>query len=1701
MPTWEFTDPGTGMALEVTGDEIPSKESLDGIFAEAYQRQGKREDLLAEMATTRKERSTWLEAAATGGEWVAGTLREGNPLTIIPRLAVSLSRDLGIAPKDTPLPFEHGVPIIPNEPVSKELVGKALYRVGGISNEKTVEDVTGVIRSAQDLGNFFQTPEGLATLGTAAGVKSAGTVLANIAGDVLKAIYGTQMAHEILASWQDKVAAIREGGPDATRELVNTVAQTVLVGAIGGGPEVRSRITEGLRERRMAQAEEQAFRSASTGAAREQALEGTLPEPAQVVGQRLMPTTPIPGRAVTSAPTPTVEPPIVAEAGPGTAETRYPGYGAEEFGGRGKPGFLMTAEERVAAQRGETPRFGPAQRYADAPLARAAQNAEDAGLPSTAEAIRAKMFQEPAKPPGVTPEAPQSVAGAAGEVPTREVTGPTTEAGEAAPAAPPSRTPTTPVEPSQGGVVREVVATPRPAEQTSVPAPPSDVPSANITEYSDGITITNLRVPAAEQGQGVGTGIVQDVIKRSDETGKPVYVTAHADGPLLQDQLNRFYEGLGFRKYGEDPVTGKPRYVYEPGGSNAEGIRSDTGLVGETPRPVEEGQGNRGGNVEQAPPEQPQPVGARGKEGEALQGGEQPPGLAGGAQGKVRGEVAISRAQSALDTFRRLVVNPARQAVATAKGKVAKARAEAALREANAVDATARELFNDKTISPQELEERVKSITGDALQQSQVAQPKQLPPGETGVPVPEMQVRVRVRRLSDGSDTGVEFSEPYDGTAEGAASATQRLMRRVGPEWESDWSVRESDFFATDSSGKRKYSIAYNPSNQNVGIVEGGRERLKPFYREPTQGEIGNLAKNVPSSTPPPYQPPPRPFERGFQSMGITAQSHLLDAYDAIQRFRTAMSAALERRQPNEAWRVAYNSGNTRAVVFSKQVANNMRDRLAAALGKKPNDLSWQDEAAMSFVVESQGDRAALDAFRTKIEGSHQHWTEKYLLAIDHARNNWDRFNSVRSAYENFTRDELLDELAHGMAVPLRAGYVFHAQRLENALDMPFEGGSGISTGYMHQRTHATFADSIAAGVKPESIAAIVNLESRIRRGQQAINRRQWIEAGKKMTDPVTGKPIVADAVSYSKEVPVVEDQGFGPQMTGAMRKATGFRAPSGDYELVDYAGRQLAILKGYVGAFQYMTDPSWFARSRVGRAALATEGSLKHGLLLFDTFHLGRLAYYTLGLSAVPRFKKGSLLLDYDQPTLLRMRNRGEITPELYAEIMAKKPTLDLLIKQGYNLGGIEDAIYSHWIRRLPGIGTYNKWLFERFQRGAMAHVGLLEFERQSKMYPKLSPEQVARKVAKELNTRFGNLRGESMLRSKTAQDLARLFFLAPQWNEGLIRSELKGVAGMPKAAWDTVTARRVVASALTRDMATLFVGGLVAAQIINYWSRGHSTFENPERGPTSKISAWIPDFIGNSAGFFFNPAVLPFEIVNQVVEQIERKGKLIEAAMDVVGFKRSPILRAIDVLRTQKSQWGKPLTTDLAVAKEALYEAAPIPIPGRAALNVARMVGGAVGHAVGANPNPPQISEDFPGQSQKQLAASIGFKLSNAPTAESRMYSAADEFRHAHNLKEPPQGEDSPYRRLVTAVKIGNDAQIADELEALRKTTEADAKIIQHFRLWPTRPILPSFRLESQFKATLNAEEQQAYQRMREERQRIAAKVLALIKANPRK
>ena len=425
--------------------------------------------------------------------------------------------------------------------------------------------------------------------------------------------------------------------------------------------------------------------------------------------------------------------------------------------------------------------------------------------------------------------------------------------------------------------------------------------------------------------------------------------------------------------------------------------------------------------------------------------------------------------------------------------------------------------------------------------------------------------------------------------------------------------------------------------------------------------------------------------------------------------------------------------------------------------------------------------------------------------------------------------------------------------------------------------------DRIEAGVDAGSLDAVELMRSRVGRGQQVyVQQKVFLDNVRKLHDD-TGRPIIG---TYPKST-----TGNPPP-------------PPPGYVEIQIGMHKEPVLKDFAPVLKAMTKPSFLRDSLTGKLILETRGVGKHLLLGFDTYHMVRLGAYSvaskISTGNVPtvNFRKGVTILDNSVKELQAKAAAGQIDPKSLPEVLEQKRILDLGIKTGFNVNRFLDAYNQHWTEHLPVTGHFQKFLFNTFQRGAMADVYVKAFDAYKKQMPKATEAAIARKLSKDLNDVFGTRGRQGWVKSRSGQDILQILFLAPQWTEGRVMTDMKAVRGVGKAAFDLMRGKRPEVNMQSRVVGTLILTYVLANQVINNMTTGHSTFEN-ERG--HKLDAFIPDEIGGGPGYWLNPTANAEEVFHAMHKSMEREGgDVLQAWWDFLNGRLSTLTRPLGVAIT---------------------------------------------------------------------------------------------------------------------------------------------------------------------------------------------------------
>lgn len=807
-----------------------------------------------------------------------------------------------------------------------------------------------------------------------------------------------------------------------------------------------------------------------------------------------------------------------------------------------------------------------------------------------------------------------------------------------------------------------------------------------------------------------------------------------------------------------------------------------------------------------------------------------------------------------------------------------------------------------------------------------------------------------------------------------------------------------------------------------------------------------------------------------------------------------------------------------------------------------PKARTSLERGAAIRVLEARGDKEALLGFAQNVGLALQ---RARALAQDgktvmdrYEGRKWEKAatrmqEEIQYAYDNWQKRSLRQTAAKGKAV-LDEVYEFDKNR---GVKLDYRGGyiPGRYEGEIFNDNVLTFGDQqLILGRNWRKAKAFSNYSEALKEGYIPINndladlaehrvRQSWREGGKDLwldslkqwNDPDSGEPIVEPLAK--QEVPrpmkkVTDDQGQTAMVESAPKVEWG--TPSAEYVKFSLGpGKDVvAVRRGYEKLLQTLTMQGHISMHPVGDVALHLTGALKHGvILILDTFHPGRLGQYAVGISNKPGYRKGFHVLEYAEEDMQQAADKGLIPqssvdwakgtievrlPGGRTAPMTRRAVIDFGESLGLNTGRIQDALYKETVRRWPLIGALNRFTFDRLTRGLMAEGTVSEFERLNKAYPALDRNAVMTKVVRDINRYYGNLGNQGVFRNPTIKEINQLIFLAPQWVEGLLQKELRGVARAVTGPYDMVrnqfvedAEKRIPFGTIGRGMGRGLAAYFALTQAINLITRRQSTFQNTE--PDHKLDAWIP---GGKNGFFISPLSVFAEVAHDILRYAEQKPMLNEALTQIGYNKLGPWGRLAVVLGTERNGQGEKLTSTPSVYKEAAMQV--VPFAGASPISVSKLAR-AAGHAVA----PSLVAPNQPGAVQRQLMSSAGIKVEPAKAPPASIADKARRFAEAQHWKKmefPDRTEDPSYSKVRQAIRIGDEKGAMKVIAELRKE-KSDAQIEKAMRQHISRPFTGSKEHEREFMDSLSAADASLYDAARDEQAQELEKFLTLWDRRP--
>lgn len=567
-------------------------------------------------------------------------------------------------------------------------------------------------------------------------------------------------------------------------------------------------------------------------------------------------------------------------------------------------------------------------------------------------------------------------------------------------------------------------------------------------------------------------------------------------------------------------------------------------------------------------------------------------------------------------------------------------------------------------------------------------------------------------------------------------------------------------------------------------------------------------------------------------------------------------------------------------------------------------------------------------------------------------------------------------------------------------------GGLGYDKGFLKPRAYESAVDAMEGGKKLANLNTAQLLGQGEASLQKLIGEKKLYDELRTANSPTTNVPVITKPLRV-----------WNPRLGSFVE-----HAPDGYTKVDGPGGKPIYVEQNVAPLFRILASPSWVRTTSFGRTLLRVAAGIKHGTLLFDSYHAARQALNLAGLltqggnpAEIRRFiKKGLASLDIRPEELDDFVKHGAITEEDAKYVRDNQAKIIRATNAGVNFGKQLDNLYEQigkpfWVSVLNGIprpkgggvGDYitdfNKWVFQKAARSAMM-VGFNEaVDRNQARFPKASQEEVDRMSAKEVNEIFGNMGRQGLFKSKTAQDISRLFMLAPQWNDARLRFQGRAIAQTARAVGRLAIGKPEALGNAGGVLLALAGGSFAANQLLNLATTGKPTWDNPEG---HKLDAFVP---GGKNGFYYSPLNLAAEDVHTILKYGATQSPL-QTATRIAMNKASGLARAGAALGGI-GPTGRPLPTDVGRLSQAGKNLLPIPIFASPLTSPLLQ---------------PELAQK--GDMQRQLFGMAGIKLDRAESPEQRLRALANRTAPPQFPKVESPGDYSKLRNYVSNEKLGD-------------------------------------------------------------------------------
>ncbi len=736
----------------------------------------------------------------------------------------------------------------------------------------------------------------------------------------------------------------------------------------------------------------------------------------------------------------------------------------------------------------------------------------------------------------------------------------------------------------------------------------------------------------------------------------------------------------------------------------------------------------------------------------------------------------------------------------------------------------------------------------------------------------------------------------------------------------------------------------------------------------------------------------------------------------------------------------------------------------------------------------------------------------------------WRQIHDMTTAVKEALHDQLKLEVSKGRDPKSAVDTYFpgiYEGELFNLGSVKFGRDIILGSRNYKQKVFANHFEAISEGPYiPKGYDVTNYVEHRVARGMRHIQRDMWKELYKTVRDPKTGLPILREAVpSNFKPVEGPDGQPLKDDKGKMILAPDNWKGPSAEYDVVPLtsnSSKPIAVLRGYKSTVSNLWGSSGIENTQLGATALHTSSLLKHGaILIYDTFHAGRLAQYTK--AALPGNKFGNVFMDgytalnFRPKDYARAEKLGIISKQSreWAEgtvalkdnygmvrSVPRHEILDMMVRRGLNASKIADAmsreavekipLVGHFINEKMGVGWMNRMLFGKLVPGMISQTAVHQFERLHKKYPNVPYEKLMFDINTDINAYYGNMGKQGVFGNPMVRDLSQILFLAPMWQEGLIGKEMRLFGRLTGVS--NLTGRRGMPQmgALGNSMMTGLAAYFVLTQLINLVTRRQLTFQN-EKG--HELDAWIPNVDGDG-GYWLSPMSVFLEKTHHLIKLAESKPKLFDAVRQMGDNALGPVGRAGLVMVTGSNPRGQYISSTAGVFKEAGKQLAPVPISLGKPLQWAASQAGLA----------PKLEK---GEVARQLLASgLGVKTDANKDAAFKASQLAQKFVKENGLridsvKFVPTDEAS-YAKLRNAIRL-EDFRTADSLMKDLLKVRSQRDVFEAVRDWAKRPFTGSQKHENMWYFSMSPEEVAIYHEALKQREELYEKFIQWFLRSP--